>query len=134
MTHTEEAEGLAPCPWCGSTEVRISNSGSNYTMGAQPTRKHQALCGGCGARGPRTRATVDAVNTWNAGRQDPPRLPRCPKCGGDDCSVAYHLGGYILPSENGCDCNSFSSRKGPHLHRKCRACSYDWTEDVREDE
>jgi len=69
------------------------------------------------------------------------RLPRdrqsnaaqvCRKCGSTDIYTAYHKQGCSDPkcSCAACGWNDHAKRHTEHLHRHCRGCSWDWTEDV----
>ena len=60
------------------------------------------------------------------------KLPRydsttgCPKCGGRDVDDRFHRHDGGGPYS--CGYGSFSEHDGPHIHRSCRHCGYDWCE------
>ncbi len=61
-------------------------------------------------------------------------VARCPKCGADDLWTSYHAPGCTRKhcSCSNCGAASNAQRHDEHLHRGCRVCHFDWTEDVRD--
>lgn len=59
----------------------------------------------------------------------------CPKCSGGEVLTRYHTGDTYWGNALTCAYGSNSSanantRKGEHLHYRCKTCEYDWTGDV----
>jgi Lar family restriction alleviation protein len=55
-------EPLAPCPFCGSTQVTL--------YGAQLFRSRAVLCLGCAARGPEAATGEEAAHRWRERMQN----------------------------------------------------------------
>lgn len=57
---------------------------------------------------------------------------RCEKCGQTDIATQYHARHCHATecSFSRCWYGSHSKRHDEHLHRTCRTCGYDWTQDV----
>lgn len=60
------AADLAPCPWCGSRDVR-----AEYVPHGRAWR-HAVRCLGCGAHGPRAMHMQAAQDAWSR-RHEPTR-------------------------------------------------------------
>ena len=56
---------ILPCPYCGSTDLRIASFDCNYLYQIKTGERFNVLCTSCEASGPITFDSGDAVEAWN---------------------------------------------------------------------